>query len=851
MKGGRGARFGRRETAWLVWALLAACPARAQFGPNQTKFRDKVTGWIGTLDVHGVASGTFTGPAGGTATYTTDQHITTDNLVLYQFDPNIAAWTGNMLGTITVKETSVVTLAGCTITSTLTASTAADKDFRGVPLTFYLSLDIGSDTWSIGPSSNSVNGTDTAVTECAGVSQTSTSTVAMRFMPINQTLRFPFPASGYALVGTGTAACDGCGNANSNLVNYTYTYNLQPVSDLQTTVTTNPAGLAMVVDGATQNSPQTYHWDSGSAHTIGVSSPQGGATRNTYLNWSDGGAQTHTITVGNASATYTANFATRYLLSTAVNPAAGGSITADPVSLDGYYIPGTPVQLTLTPNCGYQFTSWSGDVSGNTNPQTVVMTAPRSVTANMSASGATCTSQKAVMTGPPPSSTLSGSSVTFSWSGTGASGYWLNVGTVPGGSNIFSANMGLATSQLVTSLPGNGSTIWVRIWSLLGGVWQYSDANYTGAGVNTLAVITSPAPGSVLTGTTATFVWNPGTGAADYFLDVGTRPFTNDIYSRDAGLATSATVAGLPADGSQVYVRLWTLAANVWQYNDYAYTASGGTSKAVMQFPPPGAVLSGNSVVFTWSAGTGATAYWMDVGSTAGGYDIFSQGAALATSQSVSGLPTDSSTVYVRLWTAFGGTWRFNDYTYIASSGRAVISSPVPGSGLSGTAVTFTWNSVSGATQYWLDIGTTPQGYDIFSQSAGLATSQAVSGLPTSGATIYVRLWTALGGTWQSSDCTFQAAGSVPAVMTAPAPSSTLTGSTVTFAWSTSAGATQYWLDIGTMAGGYDIFSQSAGTATSQTVSGLPTNGSNVYVRLWTALNATWQFHDYVYRAAQ
>ena len=42
---------------------------------------------------------------------------------------------------------------------------------------------------------------------------------------------------------------------------------------------------------------------------------------------------------------------------------------------------GTSVQLTAVPSAGWQFSSWSGSLSGNVNPATVVMDGPRSITA--------------------------------------------------------------------------------------------------------------------------------------------------------------------------------------------------------------------------------------------------------------------------------------------------------------------------------------------------------------------------------------------------------------------------------------------------------------------------------------
>ena len=72
------------------------------------------------------------------------------------------------------------------------------------------------------------------------------------------------------------------------------------------TVTTNPAGLSVSVDGVTSTAPATFaNWASGSTHTLAATSPQG---LNVFSSWSDNGTQSHTITAGGTSTTYTANF---------------------------------------------------------------------------------------------------------------------------------------------------------------------------------------------------------------------------------------------------------------------------------------------------------------------------------------------------------------------------------------------------------------------------------------------------------------------------------------------------------------------------------------------------------------
>jgi len=114
---------------------------------------------------------------------------------------------------------------------------------------------------------------------------------------------------------------------------------------------------------------------------------------------------------------------------------------------------------------------------------------------------------------------------------------------------------------------------------------------------------------------------------------------------------------------------------------------------------------------------------------------------------------------------------------------EAAISSPKPGSTLSGSSATFTWSAVSGATDYAITVGTTGVGSsNIYaSPSGGPATSQAVTGLPTSG-TIYARVFSYVGGFWTSTDFTYTGgSSSSPTISLSPtslAFASTTVGST-------------------------------------------------------------------------
>jgi hypothetical protein len=166
-------------------------------------------------------------------------------------------------------------------------------------------------------------------------------------------------------------------------VNFSLTNNPATV---QITVATVPAGLLVSVDGAApQAAPVIVTWTIGSTgHSLATTSPQGGAgTQFLWLNWSDGGAISHTLAAPSTATIYTATFQTQYLLTTSVAPGASeGSIS--PVS--GFFNAGAVVPVMATANAGFLFDKFTGALTGSTNPQSVTMTGPLSVVANFTQS---------------------------------------------------------------------------------------------------------------------------------------------------------------------------------------------------------------------------------------------------------------------------------------------------------------------------------------------------------------------------------------------------------------------------------------------------------------------------------
>ena len=125
------------------------------------------------------------------------------------------------------------------------------------------------------------------------------------------------------------------------------------------TVSTNPPGLEIIVDGERMTAPASFTWESDSEHTLEVPSPQfRDGARFLFGRWSDDGDRVHTITATRDTTLYQASFIAQHKVSTGVrvwcrdaNPTCSPedvSITVIPESPDGYYTLRTPLDVAAT-----------------------------------------------------------------------------------------------------------------------------------------------------------------------------------------------------------------------------------------------------------------------------------------------------------------------------------------------------------------------------------------------------------------------------------------------------------------------------------------------------------------------
>ena len=276
--------------------------------------------------------------------------------------------------------------------------------------------------------------------------------------------------------------------------------------------------------------------------------------------------------------------------------------------------------------------------------------------------------------------------------------------------------------------------------------------------------------------------------AVDLVVSLGPEPLTTvpDVVGLDQASAEASIVSALLVVGTVTTTNSDTVAAG----DVISQDPTGGSSVAegtavdlvvslgpvtgvpMMISPVDGSVLPGSSETFTWSAEGAVVTNWrLEIGTTPGGSDILRKNFASGeTSELVTGLPTDGSLVYVTLNWRIDGVSSEADYVYTASGdgpppvGTPAIISPVPETVLSGASETFVWSAESAAVTRWrLEVGTTPDGTDLFVQSLGAeVTSTVISGLPTDGSLVYVNLKWRIGGVTSVASYVYTASGGSP-----------------------------------------------------------------------------------------
>ncbi|OGS36050.1 MAG: hypothetical protein A2293_05950 [Elusimicrobia bacterium RIFOXYB2_FULL_49_7] len=439
---------------------------------------------------------------------------------------------------------------------------------------------------------------------------------------------------------------------------------------------------------------------------------------------------------------------------------------------------------------------------------------------------------------PADKSTNQDDSLTLSWSSvTSATSYSVQVSTDSTfSSSIAFSKTGLTlSSQVVTGLTNNTVYFWRVNASNNGGTSAWSVKNQF---ITTLLSPTpaSPTDGAIHQATTLNLSWNAVATADSYGLQVSTdSSFSNSIVYSQLGLTnTSQTVNGL-ANNKTYYWRINASnsgGTSHWSRHSRFTTIVAVPDSPILSSPSDRTNDLGCSLSLSWNSVATAVSYSLQVSTDS----LFSSGVVsnqsglTATTYALSGL-THYTTYYWRVSASnIAGTGKWSS-VYSFSTVLAAPTLSFPSTGATGLAIapTLSWNTVSFATVYSLQISndSTFSASIVYSRTGLTAPSHTLSMNLSNNTTYYWRVnaGNATSVSAWSTKNTFTTIIALPQAPILISPYNQATNQSVSpsLSWNVVSTATAYTLQVSTDStfAGSMICNQSGLTATSQTVSGL------------------------------
>jgi hypothetical protein len=253
-------------------------------------------------------------------------------------------------------------------------------------------------------------------------------------------------------------------NPSNNTATITYRVKV-PV-----TIATSPTGLQVSSpeDATSATAPLMLQWDTEGSYSFSVPSPQSGPSPQTgvqyvFSSWSNGPTTTTESGVVPAAGpapgyttTYTAYFNTQYQLTVNVSPPGAGSVTVNGNPPAPWYNASAVVPLSASANSGYAFagfTATAGSLTG-TNPASLTMSAPSTVTANFNCLYSLDSSAREVSATASTGFSVNVTAVTgCMWTATSNAG-WLTITSGASGNGVGTVNYSIAANTGSTTLVG-------------------------------------------------------------------------------------------------------------------------------------------------------------------------------------------------------------------------------------------------------------------------------------------------------------------------------------------------------------------------------------------------------------
>ncbi|MEG0926137.1 T9SS type A sorting domain-containing protein [Chryseobacterium sp.] len=405
---------------------------------------------------------------------------------------------------------------------------------------------------------------------------------------------------------------------------------------------------------------------------------------------------------------------------------------------------------------------------------------------------------------------------TLKWiSAAGATGYLLNIGTTPGGTDVLNnVNVGNTLSYTIPTANtlSYSTPYYVKV------VPTNDFGNNSGCSESTFMTLnigcpTVSSPSSAATGVSAlpAISWSSVSGATGYKISIGSTAGGTDVMNNvDVGNVTTYTLTTPLLFNTKYY----------YTVNSYSPTSTSAsctertftTTILCPTVTAPSSASSGVSVLptITWTAMPGVTGYRITMGTTAGGNNIMDNVDVGNVATYTLATPLSFNTKYYYKVIAYSGSVEGTACTERNFTTNTLCPSiSVPASAATGVSVlpTITWGAIPGVTGYRITMGTTAGGNDIMDNVdiGNVATYTFTT--PLAFGTKYYYKVVAYSGSTMGPACTERNFTTNTLCPTVSAPGSAATGVSVlpTITWGAIVGVTGYRITMGTTAGGNDI----------------------------------------------
>jgi len=395
------------------------------------------------------------------------------------------------------------------------------------------------------------------------------------------------------------------------------------------------------------------------------------------------------------------------------------------------------------------------------------------------------------------------SSITVSWGAvTGGTEYYIYRSTTADGT-YDSVGTSATNSYKDSSLPSS-TTYYYKVAAYnSGGIGNQSSY----ASTTTLPDVPTNVTATANSVNSITISWESVTGTTGYYIYRSTT--ANGTYSQVATSATTSyTNTGL-SSGTAYYYK-------VAAYNNGGTGTQSSYASAITLLDVPTNVKatasSVSSITVSWGSVTGATGYYIYRSTTADGtYD--SVGTSKTTSYA--NIDLSSVTTYYYKVAAYNNVGTGNQSYYASTTTLPDVPTNVTAIANSVSSITVSWESVTGATRYYIYRSTTADGtYSEVGNST--TTSYTNTYLLSSGTAYYYKVaaYNSGGTGTRSGYVSVITPPSVPTGVTATANSE----SNITVSWGSVTGAAGYYIYRSTTAGGtYDSVGTSATTSYTNT----------------------------------